>query len=330
MTETENAEFIVVQRCVTYGFWPEASVESDQFEIDNPGEQTKTSVSICAEHYGNLEDHRQPPKSIETAPQFAFGLSYPKGFRSGSEYYVDDKGMSISLERRFPFTGEVDIFFKLVSSSANLPPDEIRNKFIQLMPALLLLIRMISQDVVVPSWRLQTVSKIEGKSQQGSVGNLRMVRKERETVTHEQITLAFKAFASFLHPDLNKESALRLAVAVRRIMNAYNETDLIDRFADLWEACEMLCPPKRGKIDYRIAKRVSDFTRFDQHSIKIQVVSKLYDIRRDIVHTFVEDLEAVDANLPMLFDIASILYASYFGFRYIQKGPLADSMQAGN
>src|SRR5947209_5096744 len=181
MTETENAEFIVVQRCVTYGFWPEAPVESDQFEIDNPGEQNKTSVSICAEHYGNLEDHRQPPKSIETAPKFAFGLSYRKGFRSGAEYYVDGKGMSISLEKRLPFTGEVDIFFKLVSPSADLPSDEIRNKFIELMPALLLIMRMITQDVVVPSWRLQTVSKIGGKLQQGSVGNLRMIRKERGT-----------------------------------------------------------------------------------------------------------------------------------------------------
>ena len=65
MTETENAEFIVVQRCATYGFWPDVPVESDQFEIDNPGEQTKTSVCICAQHYGNLEDHCQPPKPIE-------------------------------------------------------------------------------------------------------------------------------------------------------------------------------------------------------------------------------------------------------------------------
>jgi hypothetical protein len=142
--------------------------------------------------------------------------------------------------------------------------------------------------------------------------------------------LAFKAFTFFLHLDSNKESTLRLAVAARRIMNAYNETDLIDRFADLWEACEILCPPKRGKIDYRIAKRLADFTGFDQHSIKTQIVGKLYDIRRDIVHTFLEDLEVVGANLPMLFDIASILFASYCGFRYIEKGPVADSMQAGN
>jgi Apea-like HEPN len=330
MTETENGEFIVVQRCATYGFWPEAPVESDQFEIGSPGEKTQTSVSICAEHYGNLEDHRQPPKPIESAPQFAFGLSYPKGFRSGAEYYVDDKGMSISLERRFPFAGEVDIFFKLASPSVDLPPAEVRNKFIQLMPALLLLIRMTTQDVIVPSWRLQTVSKIGGESQYGSTGQLRMVRKDREVITQEQIVLAFKAFAMFLHPDSNRESVMRLAVAARRIMNAYNETDLIDRFSDLWEACEILCPPRRGKIDYQIAKRTSDFTGFDQQFVKTQVVSKLYDIRRDIVHTFVEDLQVVGHNLPMLFDIASILYASYFGFRYTQKGPLADSMQAGD
>jgi hypothetical protein len=113
-------------------------------------------------------------------------------------------------------------------------------------------------------------------------------------------------------------------------LGTFPETDLIDRFSDLWEACEILCPPRRGKIDYRIAKRTSDFTGFDQQFVKTQVVSKLYDIRRDIVHTFVEDLGVVGANLPMLFDIASILYASYFGFRYTRKGALADSMQAGD
>jgi len=46
------------------------------------------------------------------------------------------------------------------------------------------------------------------------------------------------------------------------------------------------------------------------------------------VHTFVEDLEGIGTTLPLLFDIASMLYASYFGFRYITKGPLADYMQA--
>jgi hypothetical protein len=329
MTEKENAEFTVVQRCATYGFWPESLTESDQFEIDNPDEQTKTIISVCAEHYRNLEDHRQPPKPIETAHRFSFGLSYPQGFRSGAEYYVDEKGMSVSLQRRFPLQGEVDIFLKLTSPSTDLPPSEIRNKFIQLMPALLLLIRMTTQDVVVPSWRLQTVSNIEGRVQQARVGNLRMVRKERERVTREQITAAFKAFASFIDPDSDKESVLRLAVAARRIMNAYGETDLIDRFSDLWEACEVLCPPKRGKIDYRMAKRLADFTGFDQHTIKEQIVARLYDIRKDIVHTFVEDLGTVDVNLPMLFNISTILYASYFGFRYIQNGPLADYMKAG-
>jgi hypothetical protein len=156
-----------------------------------------------------------------------------------------------------------------------------------------------------------------------------MVRKERGTVTRDQITLAFKAFASFLHPDSNKESALRLAVAARRIMNAYNETDLVDRFSDFWEACEILCPPKRGKIDYRIAKRVADFTGFNHDPIRTQIVSKLYDMRKDIVHTFIEDLEVINANLPMLSDIATCLYMSYFGFRYSHSGPLADTMQAG-
>jgi hypothetical protein len=329
MTEEESAEFIVLQRCATYGFWPEAPVETDKLEIHNPDEQTKTSVSICAKHYGNLEDHRQSPKPIETEPQFAFGLSYPRGFRSGAEYYVDAEGISVSIERRLPFAGEVDIFFKLSSSSADSPPAEIRNKFIQLMPALLLLIRMTTQDIVVPSWRLQTVSKIGGKSQQGSVAPVRMVPKERGTVTHEQITLAFKAFASFLHPDSNKQSALRLAVAARRIMNAYNETELVDRFSDLWETCEVLCPPKRGKIDYRIAKRVADFTGFNHDPIRTQIVSTLYNMRKDILHTFIEDLEGINSNLPMLLDIATCLYASFFEFHYNHQGPLADHNASG-
>jgi hypothetical protein len=189
---------------------------------------------------------------------------------------------------------------------------------------------MTTQDVVVPSWRLQTVSKSGEKLQLGTVGHLRMVPKERGTVTREQITLAFKAFASFLHPDSNKESSLRLAVAARRIMNAYTETDLVDRFSDLWESCEVLCPPKRGKIDYRIAKRVADFTGFNHEPLKTGIVSRLYDLRKDIVHSFIEDLEAITANLPMLFDIATILYSSYFGFCYSHKGTLADFMQAGD
>jgi hypothetical protein len=243
MTETENAEFIVVQRCATYGFWPESPVESDRFEIDNP-DGHKTKVSICAEHYGNLEDHRQAPKPVTTATRFAFGLSYPTAFRSGAEYYVDDKGMSVDLGRRFPSAGEVDIYFKLMSPSADLPPAELQNKFIELMPALLLLMRMTTQDVIVPTWRLQTVSKSGGKTQQGSVAHIRLVPKERERVRHEQITAAFKAFASFLHPDSNQESALRLATAARRIINAYHEIDLIDRFSDLWEACEILLSKK--------------------------------------------------------------------------------------
>src|SRR5262249_12729300 len=157
---------------------------------------------------------------------------------------------------------------KLTSSSDALPPTEVRNKFIQLMPALLLLLRMATQDVIVPSWRLQTVSKIGGKREQATVGRLRMVPKERGVITEEQITLAFKAFSKFLNPASPNETITRLAVAARRIMNAFNETDVIDRFSDLWEVCKVLCPPKRGKIDFRIAKKLEDFTGFDQHRIK--------------------------------------------------------------
>jgi hypothetical protein len=198
------------------------------------------------------------------------------------------------------------------------------------MPALLLLIRMTTKDVIVPTWRLQTVSKSGGKSQQASPAHIRIVRKDREVVNQEQITLAFKAFASFLHPDSNKGSALRLAVAARRIMNAYSEIDLIDRFCDLWEACEILCPKKHGKIDYRIAKRVAGFTGFDQHRLKTKIISKLYRLRKDIVHSFTEDKEALSANLLMMFDIATLLYASYFGFSYSREGALADACRQEN
>jgi hypothetical protein len=92
----------------------------------------------------------------------------------------------------------------------------------------------------------------------------------------------------------------------------------------------MLCPPKKGKTDYRIAKRASDFTGFDQHLLKTRLVSKLYKIRRNIVHSYIEDLETLDANARLLFDLATILYASYFGASYSHKGPVADIMQGAS
>jgi hypothetical protein len=132
MSGAEKAEFIIVQRCATYGFWPERSVESEKHQIDSPGEQTLTTVSICATHYGNVTDHREPLRRIETPTEFDFGLAFHKGFLEGSEYYVGDQGLRTSLERRFPFEGELDIFFKVTSSSGEPPPDKIRNNLISL------------------------------------------------------------------------------------------------------------------------------------------------------------------------------------------------------
>src|SRR5438270_1644162 len=106
-------------------------------------------------------------------------------------------------------------------------------------------------------------------------------------------------------------------------MNAFNETDLIDSFCDLWEACEILCPKhsqNRGKIDTRIAKVLGRHTGFNHHLLRTTVISNLYHIRKDIVHTAAENLQAIGAKHPLLFDIATMLYASRIGARYNGKG----------
>jgi hypothetical protein len=167
------------------------------------------------------------------------------GFVAGSEFYIDPAGGRLSLKRRFPFAGEIDIFFKLQSSSEELPQIEIRNKYIELMPALLLIIRMATQDVVTPTWRLQTVTTIGGRAQQGSVGSIRLIPKERDVVTEEKIKAGLTFFSRFLHPESKPEDITRLSIAGRRIMSAYNETDLVDRFCDTAYA-RASGPPKCG------------------------------------------------------------------------------------
>jgi hypothetical protein len=329
MGEAGETEFSIVQRCATYGFWPEGLIESERFEIDSPQEGAKLTLTICLKHYGNVSDHSQPAKEIETATEFAFGSMSPMGFVAGSEFYIDSSGGRLSLKRRFPFEGETDIFFKLQSSSEELPPVETRNKYIELMPALLLIIRMATQDVVTPTWRLQTVTKIGGKAQQGSVGSLRLVPKERDVVTTEKIKAGLIYFGRLLHPESRPEDITRLSIAGRRIMSAYNETDLVDRFCDLWEACEVFCQKSRhlnGKIDNRISQALGSYTGFKHNTIKALIITDLYNIRKNIVHTATESLKIISDRMPILFDVATILYASRIGAPYAHKGPLADRL----
>jgi len=334
MSEAGGAEFFVVQRCATYGFWLEPLVfESEQFEtvIETPQENAKLKITICLKHYGNVPDHSEPPKVKETETDFAFGSSSPMGFVAGAEYYIGPEGGRVSLKRRYPFEGELDIFFRL-QSSGELPPVELQDKYIELMPALLLVLRITTQDVIVPTWRLQTVTKIGGdKGRQASGASLRLVPKERGTVTQEQIASALSYFSRFLHPESSEETIIRLAVAARRIMKGFNETDLIDRYCDLWEACEVLCPYRRpqyvGKIDNRIAKMLAVFTKLDHQLIKTKIISELYNIRKDVVHTYTENLTLISDKLPIMFDVATLLFASRIGFRYGRKGPLFDCLQ---
>jgi hypothetical protein len=57
MGEAGETEFFIVQRCATYGFWPEALIESEQFEFDSPQEGAKLTLTVCLKHYGNGDFH---------------------------------------------------------------------------------------------------------------------------------------------------------------------------------------------------------------------------------------------------------------------------------
>jgi hypothetical protein len=114
------------------------------------------------------------------------------------------------------------------------------------------------------------------KVQQGSVGSLRVVPKERDVVTPEKIKAGLIYFGGLLHSESRPEDITRLSIAGRRIISAYNETDLVDRFCDLWEACEVLCPKSKhlnGKIDNRISQALGTHTGFKHNKIKKLVMT---------------------------------------------------------
>jgi hypothetical protein len=120
MGEAEETEFSIVQRCATYGFWPEGLLESE-FQIDSPQEGAKLTLTICLKHYGNVSDHSQPLKEIETATEFAFASMSPMGFVAGSDFYIEPSGGArLSLKTRFPFETDLSdtsvLFYDLQDS----------------------------------------------------------------------------------------------------------------------------------------------------------------------------------------------------------------------
>ena len=111
-------------------------------------------------------------------------------------------------------------------------------------------------------------------------------------------------------------------------MSGKQESDPIDRYCDFWEACEFLCKAPKFKPDHRLAKMLEDATGMNQNFLKTKIVGRLYDLRKDIVHNAIEDIERIKKAAVILEDIALLIFAHRCGLHRLLSGPLYDHYTA--
>jgi hypothetical protein len=134
--------------------------------------------------------------------------------------------------------------------------------------------------------------------------------------------------------NIRTDDAAYLDVACRRYIAAIQETDLIDKFCDFWEACEFLSKNLQGKglgtPVARISKILSDHTKKKKTDLDKLVVNPLYKIRSDIVHNAIENPDKIDMNLPLLEDVVCELIKSRLGLPYTGSFAIDNTFNPGS
>lgn len=223
--------------------------------------------------------------------------------------HAPDEITPVSTTFRNAEQGEID-FFIGAGCSKDVPLDVLETALSNLIVTFMMSLATRPGDLIVAT-APPLLSKVLDNGQYQTHTGLNVYVRNKPRLAPEVIEAAFPAFFNTI-TKLSAENSRRFAVAMRRYQSSMSETDPVDRFCDLWEACEFLARCARthdgkkigGHIDSIIAFVIASNMGRNRNDIHTKAIKKLYDIRGDLAHNAVEDPEGFQGMVHVMEEAA--------------------------
>lgn len=302
-------KYILIQRCRHFGNWPDDFRYQDELRKIHLGTDEAEAVPVYLSfgvitHDSPKRDDGGDYRADEERPRKGSLLLDPThrpGFWIGNTILAgvaeDPQLYSFKFNNAAP--GEIDFFVGIQCQSA-ISPKLLQDSAEPFLEALVASASIYLDDFVVPVTPSHLLTSMDtGEKQQTNSYVVRALA--RPTISREDIKRVFQQFFSQVQ-ILEPERRRGLVVAARRYLSSFGEVDPIDRYCDLWEACEFLVRNLtetsgrkiKGGITARMAYAVARQTGLSKPRLDTHLAQPLYEIRKNIVHNAIDDPEGFD------------------------------------
>lgn len=315
-------KYIAILRCRTWGIWPEGQrVVSRGLVYKSVDNKIGFSVHIVS------YEQRPRPENYPAEPCKNYDSPIVWRGRMDTGYWVGDQvlkapedELKIEFDHKGPFQGEIDVQLH-IGAIKQLDVKEVDHFINSVAYSVISYINIVMNEFIIPVAPLQ----IRSCDEEGSrfENDIYLACRERPVIKKEELEKVLKNYIEHRRPMTSEDERI-IDVAMRRFLSAQNETDIIDKYCDLWEVCEFISfvtNAKGGKVG-KIAKCLADHISASGNNVskaKIENflnIKKIYKIRGSIVHNAVDNPELVKSNLPLLNEMALELIKYKAGFVY--------------
>lgn len=280
-------------RCRTYGAWPEwLHLRTDPIEVELPLGSDTVSAGIRLEvqtHEARERPEVEPGAELKERSTLLFGGAAKTGYQVGAMVLkAPEDVLELSIEYQYARQGDVDLTVRTETEGV-VDEDKLTSTVASLLHGVQAFFHIAAGEWLVAETPPQTAQLLDD-GQRRLTSPVSLAVRSRPSLTPDQIGELITRYLRLTF-GLNPEDARSLEVGLKRFLDAQVETDPIDRFCDLWEACEFVTRrvTAKGTVVSRIATALSVHMNRGKKKVETALgLRGVYLVRKDIVHNAVE------------------------------------------
>lgn len=316
MPEDPPYKYLVIQRCLAFGTWPNDLLHRGDHHAAKIRDGTR-DYDVVLQLY--VKTYDQTKFDIQEGEQFPQMGNLVHDDRRKGHFQLGDMELlptgaetEMRVEFRHAERGELD-FVLGIATGEPIPSDALERALSPFLTAVVTGMAFKLDDRIINTAPLQIYRVLENGQMQFAT-SVKVRVEDRKVISSELIESTAPEILATLFTK-GREGGNRIAAAARRYENSMRERDYIDRFSDLWEACEFIAQGAvrgdgrkvGGKVDSKIAYILGRAIGVEQDLLLKNVVGPLYNTRKDLVHNAVDNPEELAEQVSALEEVAEHL-----------------------
>lgn len=312
MRDLEKYKYISILRCSTWCIWPAHSrIISKGMSVpigSGDNDFINLSVHLVSYTLRPRPENQLSKVSSKDGPLIWHG-NMNSGFWAGQLFIkAPEDTVKVEMVHEYPHEGEIDIQLH-IETTENHSIDKFKDIVENISYSVLTYLNVSAGELLIPVAPIQIRKLEDSKSEFNNL--VKIFIKERKTFSGEFLRDAIEKFIITRH-RMPSEDIASLDAAMRRYLDSITETSEVDKYCDLWEACEFATiglNAKGGKVG-KLAQALSNhmvktnpiFTkRTLENKLKI---AELYKTRGAIVHNAIQNPQRLQERTKLLSEIA--------------------------